>query len=137
MRNSACGRVVAFCFAVTHYPLYPLAPGAMLNSSLATNLQLPVPPDILLLPSDLNSFAKLVYLLKSSPQGTHPALAAANADQADAQVVCVNPGRLTKGAGGGTFTTFQIGPDKDDQAASEGNFAHNVHTRCKVTVIRV
>ena len=98
----------------------------MLNTSLATNLQLPVSPDRLLLPSDLNSFAKLVLLPKGSPQGTHPALAAANADQADAQVMYVTSGRLIKGAGGGTFTFFEIGPDKDDKAANEGSFAHTV-----------
>ena len=109
----------------------------MLDTSLANHLQLPVTPDILLLPSDLNPFAKLVPLPKSPPQVADSTPAAANAAQANAQVVCVNPGRLTKGAGGGTFTTFQIGPDKDDQAASKGNFAHNVHTRCKVTVTRV
>ena len=116
----------------------------MLDTSLAANLQLPVTPDILLLPSDLNPFAKLLPLPKGPPQGTDLASAAPNAAQTDAQVVYVNPGRLTKGASGGTFTTFQIGPYKDmqamtsgRQAASESKVAHKVQTRCKVTVTRV
>ena len=62
-------------------------------------------------------------------------------DLANAHVRCVSPGRQTKGASGGTFSTFRIGPYRDDQAgnigkqaASESEFAHNIQQYCKVTV---
>ncbi len=42
------------------YPLYPPAPGACLDTSLNAALAMPVTPDVLLLPSNLAPFAKLV-----------------------------------------------------------------------------
>ncbi|KAA6421903.1 MAG: DNA polymerase alpha subunit B [Trebouxia sp. A1-2] len=53
----------------SYYPLYPPASGSLLDCSQASNLQLPVTPDILLLPSDLNPFAKLVPVRAPPPQG--------------------------------------------------------------------
>ena len=126
--------------------MYPPAAGTLLDSSLAGKLHLPVTPDILLLPSDLNPFAKLVPLpVAPSPEAdqalhTQHMPAASNAGQ----VVCVNPGRLTKGSGGGTFSCFQIGAFEEGRAAAlgsapatNGKLPHQVHARCKVTVKRV
>ncbi|KAL3154503.1 hypothetical protein ABBQ32_013965 [Trebouxia sp. C0010 RCD-2024] len=128
------------------YPMYPPAAGALLDSNLAGKLHLPVSPDILLLPSDLNPFAKLVSLPVAPPSEadtasrTQPKSASSNAGQ----VVCVNPGRLTKGSGGGTFSCFQIGMSEESRAAAlgrapatNGKLYHQVHARCKVTIRRV
>ena len=128
------------------YPMFPPAPGALLDSSLASNLQLPVTPDIILLPSDLNPFAKLLALPAPLPQEANPAAPQQSAVPAHTggQVVCVNPGRMTKGAGGGTFARLQIGPSEEGRAAAlgrppatNGKLLHHVHARCKVTIARV
>lgn len=129
------------------YPMFPPAVGALLDSSLAGKLHLPISPHILLLPSDLNPFAKLLPLPSAPPREADSALhskhttVAANAGQ----VVCVNPGRLTKGNGGGTFSCFQIGLKPEDGKAAAPDSApatnrklpHHVHASCKVTIIRV
>ena len=125
------------------YPLYPPAAGALLDSSLADKLHLPITPDILLLPSDLNPFAKLLPIPFAPPQPADLALHAQGSKRAG-QVVCVNPGRLTKGSGGGTFGCFQISPSDEGKAAAlggapatNGKLPHQVHARCKVVVKRV
>ena len=122
--------------------MYPPAAGALLDSSLAGKLHLPVTPDILLLPSDLNPFAKLLPLPTAPPPEADPAHASARNNAG--RVVCVNPGRLTKGNGGGTFSCFQIGASEEGKAAAigrapatNGKLPHQVHARCKVTIKRV
>lgn len=126
--------------------MFPPAAGALLDSSLASKLQLPITPDILLLPSDLNPFAKLLPLPIALPREAEPALHSKPTQVASnaGQVVCVNPGRLTKGNGGGTFSAFQIGASEEGKAAAlgsapatNGKLPHLVHTRCKVTIKRV
>ena len=130
----------------SYYPLYPPAPGSLLDTSLADHLQLPLTPDILLLPSDLNPFAKLLSLPKAFPDGANPSMRqpSTTVSEATGQVVCINPGRLAKGAGGGTFATIQIGTSQEGRAAAlgqppatNGKLAHNIHARCRVTVTRV
>ncbi|DBB04040.1 TPA: DNA polymerase alpha subunit B [Trebouxia sp. C0004] len=128
----------------SYYPMYPPAPGSLLDCSQASNLQLPVTPDVLLLPSDLNPFAKLVSLPAPPPKGAHTDAYPSSAVQTAGQVVCVNPGRLAKGAGGGTFATFQIAPSAEGRAAAlgrapetNGSLAHSVHLRCKAIITRV
>ena len=128
----------------SYYPLYPPASGSLLDCSQASNLQLLVTPDILLLPSDLNPFAKLVPVPAPPPQGADADAHPLGAVQTVGQVVCVNPGRLTKGAGGGTFASFRIAPSAEGRAAAlgrapetNGSLAHGVHTRCKATITRV
>lgn len=46
--------------ACSFFPLYPPGPGSLLDASLGAELELPCTPDILILPSDLVAFAKLV-----------------------------------------------------------------------------
>ncbi len=128
----------------SYYPLYPPASGSLLDCSQASNLQLPLTPDILLLPSDLNPFAKLVPVPAPPPQGADTDAHPLGAVQTVNQVVCVNPGRLTKGAGGGTFASFQIAPSAEGRAAAlgrapetNGSLAHSVHARCKAVITRV
>ena len=129
--------------ACSFYPLYPPAAGALLDSSLADKLHLPISPDILLLPSDLTPFAKLLPCPSAPPQAADPVVHPQGSTRAG-QVVCVNPGRLTKGSGGGTFSCFQIGPSEEGKAAAlggapatNGNLPHQIHARCKVTIKRV
>ncbi|KAK3139635.1 hypothetical protein QOZ80_5AG0386660 [Eleusine coracana subsp. coracana] len=74
----------------SYYPLYPPAAGVPLDFSLAKEaLEISSMPDILLLPSDLAPFAKVLSLGEGSED--------------EKQFICVNPGRLAKGIGGGTF----------------------------------
>lgn len=102
----------------SYFPLYPPAPGSMLDASLGAELDLPCTPDILILPSDLAPFAKLVAAESPAKPG-----AAADAATTDAlaggdvskrqrlvmgNVVCVNPGRLAKDKSGGTFAKLQV-----------------------------
>ena len=115
----------------------------MLDSSLASGLQMQCTPDIILLPSDLNAFAKITTV-----QGL-PALAAdappvGQQNRSSGHVVCVNPGKLTKGAAGGTYTRLQIAPSAEGKAAAadrapatNGKLPHAVHTRCKASIIRI
>lgn len=127
--------------------MFPPAVGALLDSSLAGKLHLPISPHILLLPSDLNPFAKLLPLPSAPPREAGSALHSKDTIVSPnaGQVVCVNPGRLTKGNGGGTFSCFQIGlKSEEDKAAALGGapgtnrkLPHQVHERCKVTIVRV
>ncbi|KAF4526594.1 hypothetical protein B566_EDAN006409 [Ephemera danica] len=70
----------------TFYPVYPPAPQLSLQLELWEKYaQLPVKPHILILPSDLRSFLKEV-------EGT----------------IIVNPERLAKGVGSGSFARFEV-----------------------------
>lgn len=69
------------------YPLFPPAEGSQLSMANINMLSLEQSPDVLLLPSQLNPFAKRI-----------------------GDVLCVNPGRLTKGSGPGTFARFTVHP---------------------------
>ena len=69
------------------YPLFPPAEGCQLSMAHVNHLGLEQTPDILLLPSMLNTFTKRV-----------------------GDVLCVNPGKLTKGSGPGTFARLTVHP---------------------------
>ena len=127
----------------SYYPVYPPAPGAMLDSSLASRLQMPCTPDIMLVPSDLNPFAKLASVQKPTPIASEQTAAGQNSTSIG-HIVCINPGRLTKGTAGGTFAHVQIAPSHEGKAslagrppATNGNVSHAVHSRCKASVIRI
>ncbi|KAK9805391.1 hypothetical protein WJX73_010376 [Symbiochloris irregularis] len=49
------------------YPLYPAAPGAVLDTSRGAHLRMACTPDILITPSDLTSFAKPLLLQSCTP----------------------------------------------------------------------
>ncbi|XP_061338738.1 uncharacterized protein LOC133285511 [Gastrolobium bilobum] len=83
------------------YPLYPPAESVPLDFSLAPEaLQLSLVPDVLILPSDIKYFVKV---LNSESEGMN-----------HIKCIAVNPGRLAKGEGGGTFVELDYcgGPDK-------------------------
>ncbi|GMH31083.1 hypothetical protein Nepgr_032926 [Nepenthes gracilis] len=78
------------------YPLYPPAEDVPLDFSIAPEtLNFSCSPQILILPSDLSPFIK-VLPLEGKGEGKQPI-----------NCVCVNPGRLAKGIGGGTFVELK------------------------------
>lgn len=84
------------------YPLYPPSVGVPLDLSLAPEaLQITSIPNILTLPSDLAPFVKLLSLGETNNAADH------------GKCMCVNPGRLAKGIGGGTFVEFYYHKDPD------------------------
>ncbi|PUZ72199.1 hypothetical protein GQ55_2G374400 [Panicum hallii var. hallii] len=89
----------------SYYPLYPPAGGVPLDFSLANEaLEISSTPDVLLLPSDLAPFAKVLSLGEGSD------------DQKP--FICLNPGRLAKGIGGGTFVDLYYNEDTSRTNAS-------------------
>jgi hypothetical protein len=78
------------------YPLFPAPAGTQLELRQMGKLSMAQKPDLLVLPTKLNTFAKVI-------QGT----------------LCVNPGKLTKGNGGGTFAHISVDP-LPRQTAKEG-----------------
>lgn len=108
------------------YPLYPAPAGACLDLSQASQLQLPCTPDLLLLPSDLAPFAKVVQPGQQAGSLPEGQAQEGQAQQAPTQVVAVNPGRLARGAAAGTFAHVHV-------KGGEGALAQ----RCRVEIIRI
>ncbi|EEC69071.1 hypothetical protein OsI_37935 [Oryza sativa Indica Group] len=89
----------------SYYPLYPPPAGVPLDFSLANGaLEIASAPDVLLLPSDLAPFVKVLSLDESSEEPK--------------RFICMNPGRLAKGIGGGTFVELNYNEDTDKTSAS-------------------
>lgn len=89
------------------YPLYPPSESVPLDYSLAPEaLQISSIPDILVLPSDLAPFVK-VLSLDGMVEG-----------EEQVQCMCVNPGRLAKGMGGGTFLELNYLESPDSTTVS-------------------
>ncbi|TVU51822.1 hypothetical protein EJB05_03267 [Eragrostis curvula] len=89
----------------SYYPLYPPAAGIPLDFSLAKEaLEISSKPDVLLLPSDLAPFVKVLSLGEGSED--------------EKRFICMNPGRLAKGIGGGTFVELYYNEHIDKTNAS-------------------
>ncbi|KAK9916416.1 hypothetical protein WJX75_002324 [Coccomyxa subellipsoidea] len=140
----------------SYFPLYPPAPGLMLDASLGAELDQPCTPDVLILPSDLAPFAKSVAADKParSGDGNKPAesgaantaarLGAGDERLVMGNVVCINPGRLAKDKSGGTFAKLQVGASKEGLALAAGEppetnskLQHGVDERCMVEIRRI
>ncbi|ORX45301.1 DNA polymerase alpha, subunit B [Hesseltinella vesiculosa] len=67
------------------YPLYPTAPDVIIDADQMAMVQLTTLPDILVLPSHLKHFAKVVD-----------------------DVICMNPGHLCKSQSGGTYARIAL-----------------------------
>ena len=93
--------------------MFPPALGTMLDSTRSATLKLPLTPDVLILPSDLNGFAKPVPSCSPEAKPT----------------VCINPGRVSKGNSAGTYARLQIGTLSPD--------TQGIDQSCKVDVIRI
>ncbi|KZV39969.1 DNA polymerase alpha subunit B-like [Dorcoceras hygrometricum] len=89
------------------YPLYPPAEDVPLDYSLAHEaLHILSVPDILILPSDLAQFVKVL------------SLEARNEGERQIKCICVNPGRLARGEGGGFFAEINYKGNPDSSSAS-------------------
>lgn len=89
------------------YPLYPPAESVPLDFSLAPEaLSISLIPDILILPSDMKYFVKVLSHGERG-EGENPV-----------KCICVNPGRLAKGEGGGTFVELNYYGSPDTSNAS-------------------
>jgi DNA polymerase alpha subunit B len=85
---------------------------------LSRHLSLEKTPDVLVLPSDLQPFARVV------------------GDKDDKRFVAVNPGRLAKGNIGGTLAHVYVSEGAPEPGAS-GVQAHSVHSRARVDIVRI
>ncbi|KAL1216416.1 hypothetical protein V5N11_026347 [Cardamine amara subsp. amara] len=86
------------------YPLYPPPESLPYDSSLAPKaLEISSIPDILLLPSDMRYFVKVLSIGEGEDT---------------AKCMCVNPGRLAKGEGAGTFVELTYKGDPESMQAS-------------------
>lgn len=94
----------------------PKATGAMLDISyLALGEWRNVRPDVLITPSALTPFARVVD-----------------------SVVCINPGTLSKKRGAGTFAQMTIEPRQiASEERDQGDLAHKVYERARVDVVRI
>ncbi|XP_031269797.1 LOW QUALITY PROTEIN: DNA polymerase alpha subunit B [Pistacia vera] len=88
------------------YPLYPPAEGIPLDFSLAPEaLNITSIPEIIILPSDMKYFVKVLSLGE-------------NEGEEQKKCICINPGRLAKGEGGGTFAELNYHGSPDMMNAS-------------------
>ncbi|KAH6818853.1 DNA polymerase alpha 2 [Perilla frutescens var. frutescens] len=89
------------------YPLYPPSEDIPLDFSLASKaLHFSSIPDILILPSDLAHFVKVV------------SVGDVNEGEEQVKCMCVNPGRLARGEGGGFFVEINYRGNPDSSNAS-------------------
>ncbi|XP_021899762.1 DNA polymerase alpha subunit B isoform X2 [Carica papaya] len=105
--NDRMARLASHVFKQrSFYPLYPPAESVPLDFSFSPEaLQFSSIPDILILPSDMKYFVKVLSFGGSEGEG-------------QMNCVCVNPGRLTKGEGGGTFVELDYNGSPDMMNAS-------------------
>ncbi|KAL7478144.1 hypothetical protein ACHAW6_003921, partial [Cyclotella cf. meneghiniana] len=103
----------------SYYPLFPAAKGACLDLTSAEKWEMPVRPDILIVPSKLTPFVKEVS------EGT----------------VVVNPGALTKNSTGGTYAVMDVHPmkkEKLEEAMAEGaDLENDIQERLRVDIRRI
>jgi len=101
----------------SYYPLFPPAKGACLDLSRDKEWEMPVQPDILIVPSKLASFARKVLNT----------------------TVVVNPGELTKNRTGGTYATIDIHPMKKEalEAGMNEEMMSGVQDRVRVDIKRI
>ncbi|CAO3642509.1 unnamed protein product [Cunninghamella blakesleeana] len=78
------------------YPLFPTAKNDSIDADQMVNLQLSLRPDILIIPSQLRHFTKLVD-----------------------DVLCINPGHLCKKQSGGTYAKIIIHPKSNNTIVHE------------------
>ncbi|KAL3812165.1 hypothetical protein ACHAXA_000934 [Cyclostephanos tholiformis] len=76
----------------SYYPLFPPAPGVPLDMTKSREWEIPIRPDVLIVPSRLAPFAKPVSYGNIS----------------NGMTLVVNPGELTKGSSGGTYARIGI-----------------------------
>ena len=107
----------------SYYPLYPSASNVGLDVSSSESLDIVCIPDILITPSDLAPFAKNtpIDISKVDLENSNALSVSTRHD-----VICINPGRVTKGATAGTFAHIFV----NEELVTEDS----ISTRCKVEV---
>jgi len=137
------------------YPLYPPPIGAALDTSLSHALTMANTPDILLVPSDLSPFAKVLPVNSPAPATAIDTPGNASEQTEDSimetpqpmdtscttksvqdvgSVLCINPGRLTKGASAGTFVHLHVSaPNAEDVEAQ----CNQISKRTRVEIVRI
>jgi hypothetical protein len=119
----------------SYFPMYPAPLNIPLDAARggAGGLDLPCSPDVLVSPSDLAPFAKLVSPPSSSSESS-----------GGVETVVINPGRLTRGVTGGTYAKVVIAPLKEGvevaggaSASTNAPVAHRIHQRCKVEIVKI
>ena len=108
------------------FPAYPPPLNIPLDASRGEGLEMHCSPDILVIPSDLAPFAKLVQIKQHQ------------------QALVINPGKLTKGLSGGTFARVQWAGLSEAEAVAQGAPAetnapilHALDKRCRVEIVRL
>eukprot|EP00033_Pygsuia_biforma_P003396 GCRY01003719.1.p1 GENE.GCRY01003719.1~~GCRY01003719.1.p1 ORF type:complete len:614 (+),score=198.26 GCRY01003719.1:189-2030(+) len=99
------------------YPLFPPAEDVLLDHSKSQYFELPVSPDILILPSSLKYFAKEID-----------------------GVLAINPGALVKGRSSGTYAKLTVHPlPKEVLSAQPGGAKshHQIASRTRVDIARL
>lgn len=119
-----------------YFPMYPAPLNVPLDAARggAGGLDLPCSPDVLVSPSDLAPFAKLVS----------PPTSSSSESGGGVETVVINPGRLTRGVTGGTYAKVVIAPLKEGVEVAGGAAAstnapvyHGIHRRCKVEIVKI
>jgi DNA polymerase alpha subunit B len=119
----------------SYFPMYPAPLNIPLDAARggAGGLDLPCSPDVLVSPSDLAPFAKLVSPSSSSSESS-----------GGVETVVINPGRLTRGVTGGTYAKVVIAPLKEGvevaggaAASTNAPVAHGINQRCKVEIVKI
>ncbi|RIA92598.1 DNA polymerase alpha/epsilon subunit B-domain-containing protein [Glomus cerebriforme] len=95
------------------YPLFPTSPEINLELKKSNYLELQNLPDILILPSKLKYFAKIVE-----------------------NVICINPGYLSKSESGGTYAKITIHPLQETLIKDDVT-ENLVSKRARVEIIRI
>jgi DNA polymerase alpha subunit B len=103
----------------SYYPLFPAPSGMNLDLKFMNQMKMPCQPDLLIVPSKLACFAKLVL---------------------DSTVV-INPGCLARGTTGGTYAAINVHPIKRETLENAGGddveLHHSVHDRTLVDIKRI
>jgi len=106
------------------YPMYPPSSNVALDVSNPDALDLISVPEILITPSDLAPFAKSTKVTNSA---VNLECEESPVTQVSArEVVCINPGRITKGATAGTFAHVYINKKETSE--------EQITSRCKVEI---
>ncbi len=106
------------------YPMYPPSLTLALDVSNPAALDIVAMPEILITPSDLAPFAKCTKV--ASPAINLECETTPVSQMSSRDVVCINPGRITKGATAGTFAHVYI--NKKEMSEEQ------ISSRCKVEI---
>jgi DNA polymerase alpha subunit B len=113
----------------TYFPMFPPPASIPMDTSRGYGLELPCTPNVLVAPSDLAPFAKVVAIAQPALAAVESVDAAmTEATASNSNVICINPGRVTKGTTAGTFVHMWVAQGQENALSS------GVDARCRVEV---